>query len=1188
MYRLIGFILAAVLVGAVNGAYGAPQGAADFTLREELNRQWTRECVTFALTAEQLVKAQGSRPLLDDKGKEVIYQVTLFPPGTRRISFQTSLAPLETRTFTFADTGKADKTTDLQVADDKGWIVLSNSKTGIRLALESKVGGQGPIAGIRLPSGAWAGGSRLAGTAPVKDISCGIIKGPVFVEAIYKLTFADTETWEGRFRMYANEPVILVDEISSVDTPVTLQLMLSDNFDAESLFFRSGDSPYGKNLTWKIEKGLVFDWEPWLRWHASVRRGSVFSVCNEKSNDLLSVAARFPGTWVDPKIPWEKQAGSILKVLKDDAGVHADLPLRHGQRKWMLGAFNKTESLAIMQDPKREAASPIPYQYLTKYGQFPLDMIKDYVLRWPSALGHPRLFILSKDVARFRAGITDMKPYQARVAYYLNNPSQLTQFTMDDAVPAYLATQDPKLTALMTKQAIDTLQYNVNYMIDQDEGLPYGAAPHHQSSLATAVGIADLVYSSPDITPEQRDRLRVLAAFLGYTIARPDYWSEARGYAANPNMTTSVYGYLTSLAAFIPDHPSAKAWAQEGLGKLKEQLDTWSDDNGGWLEAPHYAMVSYDQILGVFLLAYNAGFNDWLYTDPKVKTVIRWFAQIDTPPDSRIGGFRHRPAVGNTYMCEPNGEFGILAYLFREKDPKFAAEMQWQYKQNNMYGTAGVGGFFPAFAGYRKLLTDPNLPESAPKYGSALFPKTGVVLRDHYPSTRETYLHMIHGEHHAHYDDDSGSVILFGKGRILSDEYGYYGCTPQEDHSMVESATAGHGIMSVRDFVKGPRFDYVSGVKEGWTRQIALIKGAAPEDPCYFVMNDSLRVASQAIWRLWLTAQEVLVQGQAARAVGKEDVDLDIVFLTPNGVSLRTETKERTSGSGMHPNWNWSPYKYSQIGLIANQRSDNFNVVLYPRLKASPAPACTVLAGGKGVKVSHEAGMDYVFLSSIPFNFDEGDIHFTGTVGMVQIRGKDTQLALGAGGKLSARGKTVVNNTPLPKVSKNLWPNNGDFENGSLAPLQARSDGKATLSLHQGNPAPGDTMHQGKYCAAVTLKEKGNGVFFGGYSIPVDSTRIYRISMKVYTDTAIGGQFGGYGVNTTTQNVKTAAGRIWEWSVYTTGPTKGWKTLETTIGPEGSGAKIIWPPGINSTHITCRISGEPGVIYLDDITVEPQ
>jgi hypothetical protein len=727
------------------------------------------------------------------------------------------------------------------------------------------------------------------------------------------------------------------------------------------------------------------------------------------------------------------------------------------------------------------------------------------------------------------------------------------------------------------------------YLIDQDDGLPFGAAPHHQSEISTAVGFADLIYENPQTTPEQRERIRALAAFLGYTTSRPDYWSTARGFAANPNMTTSVYGYQASLAAFIADHPSAKDWAKEGLTALREQLNTWSDDNGGWLEAPHYAMVSYDQILALYVMAYNAGFNDWLYTDPKLKTVIRWFAQIDTPPDSRIGGFRHRPAVGNTYMNEPNGEYGLLAYLFREKDPQFSAEMQWQYQQNNMYGSAGIGGFFPAFAGYRKILTDPTLPEKAPKYTSVLFPKTGVVLRDHYPSARETYLHMIQGDHHAHYDNDSGSIVLYGKGRILADEYGYYGYTPQDDHSMLESPMAGSGIMYVRDFVTTPRFDYVAGVKDSWTRQIVMMKGATPDAPCYFVINDSLKVAGPATWRLWCTAQEVVPGVKSARVVGKEDVDMDVIFLNAGDVPVKTEAKSRTSGSGMFPNWQWRGMETTQLGIIANQaRTDGVTVLLYPRLKTAPMPRLTILHGGKVVKVAHEAGTDYVFLSHTPFTYDEGDIHFEGMAGMVQLRGSEVLVAMGSGGKVSARGKTAVSTAALPKVSKNLFPNNGDFEKGTLAPLAAGTNGAVTLSLYQGNPFKGDVTHAGKYCAAFTLKEKGGGVFGAGYQIPVDEGRVYRISMSVYADEGVFGQFGGYGVNDITQNVRTKAGDVWEWTFYTKGFTNGWKTLETTIGPEGSGAKYTWPPGITSTHITCRVSGEAGAFYVDDIAVEPQ
>src|SRR5690606_17781589 len=131
-----------------------------------------------------------------------------------------------------------------------------------------------------------------------------------------------------------------------------------------------------------------------------------------------------------------------------------------------------------------------------------------------------------------------------------------------------------------------------------------------------------------------------------------------------------------------------------GLAELKErQLDVWSDAKGGWLEAPHYAMVSYDHLLGALLMAYNAGFNQHLY-DPKMKLVIEWLAKISTPPDAALSGHRHLPPIGATYMREPSGQFGIVARLWKDKDPEFASNMQWMFRQQGSHASAGVGGFF--------------------------------------------------------------------------------------------------------------------------------------------------------------------------------------------------------------------------------------------------------------------------------------------------------------------------------------------------------------------------------------------------------------------------------------------------------------------------------------------------------------
>ena len=59
------------------------------------------------------------------------------------------------------------------------------------------------------------------------------------------------------------------------------------------------------------------------------------------------------------------------------------------------------------------------------------------------------------------------------------------------------------------------------------------------------------------------------------------------------------------------------------------------------------------------------------------------------------------------------------------------------------------------------------MPE-APGYGSEWFRDPGVVLRNAFGSDRETYLHLIAGAQHEHYDCHSGSIVQCGKGSLLA------------------------------------------------------------------------------------------------------------------------------------------------------------------------------------------------------------------------------------------------------------------------------------------------------------------------------------------------------------------------------------------------------------------------------------
>lgn len=440
-----------------------------------------------------------------------------------------------------------------------------------------------------------------------------------------------------------------------------------------------------------------------------------------------------------------------------------------------------------------------------------------------------------------------------------------------------------------------------------------------------------------------------------------------------------------------------------GMNELKRELEQWSDDDGGWLEAPHYALVAYDALLGCFMAAHQAGTDDVLY-HPKMKKVAEWLAKISTPPDSRLAGRRHLPPIGNTNQQEPTCVFGHMAVLWRDKDPQFAAQMQWMHHQQGSPTSPGIGGFYPTLAGARTMLLDADLPAAAPAWKSERFAESGVMLRSGFSSERETQLYLIAGRNHDHYDDDSGSFTLWGKGRMLANDFGYTGIAAAEDHNLVVSPAAQRGVMRVAEFATTERFDSVRGTRDGWTRQIAFVKDPDPLGNNYFVVSDTLREPTPMKWQLWLTAERVTTKPRAALVEGQEDVDLDIVFAAPKEVALRTEEKSRTCPA-MRPDGSVNvSHVTTQTGLLAElSRGDQITTVLFPRLKTEKPPEVTPLADGKVIRLRTPAGTDYVFLSPKPFTFREDDLSFEGTTGLIQLHGDTLVLALGSSGRIAAR-----------------------------------------------------------------------------------------------------------------------------------------------------------------------------------------
>lgn len=1177
----LGYLAAVLLLGTLGAGCGS---AADFALRDFTGHVFTNERVSFPLTAAQANHARAGHGLLDPEGQAVLYQVLPAAEGqAARIEFLTDLGAYESREYNF-NNQVVRVGTDLVVEETPDTVQLSNGHVGIAIPKQLPEGA-GPLGRIRLPSGRVVAGSALqSDVAPTAYSATVTVKGPVFAEVTCKTTFGEQGTWEIKFQLQAKEPVIRVYETSAVSGNAQFVVYPDRGLNADKLLYRTGKGQINLNRMADITPGEVCVLEPWCHWWERERQGPHFTIFNSAGPDALSFGAGFAGLWVDPTLPADQpQARPQIFVNKGDEGMTMGFPLKFGKRMWLITGLTKEEALEGFEADTAKTLKP--YEYLIKHGQFPLDMIKDYTLVWEGDHdNYPRALVTKKDVEEFRRGIEDLAVYENAIPGLLRAPQEtVTQFNMDQYIVTYLATGNEELGQYLAGCAARMLE-RVIYRVMMQPDMPFGSAPHHFQDIGSSVLFADAALSAPELDPALRERLLAQIAFLGYTVTRPDYWSGARGFAANPNMTTSVYGYQTTIACDIPSHPLARQWAQEGMEELKGQVEHWSDDNGGWLEAPHYAMVSCDQILASFVMAKNAGFNEYLYL-PKLRKFVDWFSKISTPPDSRIKGWRHLPPLGNTYLQEPTGEFGIVAYLFRERDPEWAAELQWMHNQQGAFPWPGIGGGYPGFAGYRMMMLDPKLPEKPPAWKSENFPETGVVLRNVFNFERETYLHMIHGNNHAHYDDDSGSVVIWGKGRIISDDFGYY-IPARADHSMVEAPLAG-GVMRLNDFVPAERLDYVQGTQGGWTRQIAFVKDADPLGPNYFVINDTLGAPVPGNWRLFLHANNVTVGPHGALADGTEDVDTEIYFASPATVPLTTTPTTHRANAGLDPEGRQVQLEMTQIALAApTEGARVFNVVVYPRLKNEPAPRFTTLAEGRGVKVESPVGTDYVFLSKEPFTFQEGGVEFTGTVGAVQVRPEGTFVSLGAPGKLTANGKTVEQGVVGAGAVANLLPVS-DFEDGKMTGWVADSGQyNGTARVFEGNPAPNDRNHQGKYCLEITVKG-ASGMSWTQQPVYVDPTKTYRASFKYYTPSKMRLQYGGYGRDPQGQ-AKDENGRVWDWRGIIEGPTEGWAETATTIGPPGSGADIIWLPKIYAADFAFRIWGEEeGVtLYVDDLRFE--
>ena len=1118
-----------VVAFCVGLACGGPvaalaEGAAlqTFRLQEYLGRSWTSELVFFPL--EELVRARAAgSSLLGPEGKPAPFQIAEDRHGRPAIAFKVDLQPFELLRYRLV-AGEPERIpeTSLAVERETGRIRVLSSKVGLEVPASEGRYQDGPLLRMRMQSGKWIGGSRLITARKITDYQVRVTDGPVFADVESTYTFDGDKRWRIRFRVIAGEPVIVIDEEFNLADGSRWELLAHPGFspnyavsqtkkghDFTPLRYDKRSSPFvlAPWITWwnpkcvahlglcRVEKGAAIterDGRPSVVRPPKGPKGKTPSLLlgvddpgadddlavelpagrpkQERlaSVDLLAVAVGKGSVWANEG---ENGQSKTIPIVADTGGkLVLSCRLAGPARKWALAAFLTDDCLVASS-----AVSP-PQALMVKYCDIPLDEVKDLILEWDpkKPVGYPNL-IATRDRFATRPEIIELNA-KGRKLPAPDLVGKNAREVLEPAVKVFTGAPDQPASNAHTIhrcERIMALILYVDLMLGSDVLTPeeLHKVKFLHAILARRITLEDKVLSAAD-----KRFVRAQAAFLGYKLASPDYYSVKRNYRANPNMTTARHAVLALIACLIPNHPMAREWAKQGMAEVDRELRQWVGPNGGWLEAPHYQTVSMGSIMVLAFAAHNAGIADYLYHERLLKTVL-YLAKLSTPPDPRFGNKRHFPPVGNTYQMETSMLFGIFAQLYKERDPELANALQWIWFQQGKPEHFGIGGgvsFDPSF--YKAGILDRELtPRGPPDWRSELFPSFGAVLRAGFPGDRETYLCLKSGWTYEHYDYDNGSFEMWGKGRPLCLDWGYQSRMPAWQHNRVEGGNSGN----ITEFSPLAPADYVFSNNGSWSRQILLVKDEDPVGPNYFVLSDTVK-ASSANWWLWnYTDRNLILRDGVVRSMGKHDVDLDIWFdpVAAKGLKIKDSAKavaedatepvsrdgptidrkalgksvedlgkEHRDGDGLKEaafedelkavaeeegvkrtyletkRYTLSSFDGRASEMVPlTQRGLTMTVnkgrplfcVLYPRLRIEKDARFTSLAGGRGVKVKSAAGVDYAFLAPEVFEFREGKVSFQGKAGVIQVRPKGVTLTLNSGGEIGYDGNRLTSDKPV-------------------------------------------------------------------------------------------------------------------------------------------------------------------------------
>ncbi len=673
-----------------------------------------------------------------------------------------------------------------------------------------------------------------------------------------------------------------------------------------------------------------------------------------------------------------------------------------------------------------------------------LDRVKNMVLDWPEDPSRPapRLLVSKDDiVAAWKRAETDSVLKQQ-----LNRQGEASGIGRLIAKPA--SERRPAEVEAAVKPIRDMLSKLGNFDILR------GAI-----NLVTTY---DAVIGTDLITAQDRALFRAQAAYLAYQLADAQTWSIERGYhSGNPNMSVSYVLSLGIIACALPDHPMARTWAGKAAAWMDHWLATEVSSEGQWLpEASHYTVVSLEPMLVFAFAAKRAGFADFT-NDTRLMKFAEYYAKTLTPPDPQRGGVRTTGAWGRGLSGEKFATVGFAAMLFARTNPTLSRHLQWIWAQGGysiVSGHAlaaglepylldrelpqekpewasefypGLGMFLRAHFGtpqesYLLLLSDVdgqrNLDVWSPEIG-------GISQWYGRGAPLSTCFNMEGGyaERHELLRDGVRLARNWGDPQDSKKPFGYFvnrapqeiAFLPRSDYAHTTYTYAGPDNRDWFPQAVPPAFPRVTSstaAKLTWTRQLLFLRDREPAGPAYIVLRDTTAGGQPTQWQFRVLSEKIalsddvknldaplaekpgqmalpsreLAHGNRYTAIGQYGVDVEFFIVNPSDTPRHTL---RYGGKDLR-----HVAEYEDLLLLQQTGDGAYYLVLYPRLRAEPAPQFSTIADGKIVKIIHPFGIDYALLSSGPAVASGEGVTFNASAASVQQRATETVLSLASGG----------------------------------------------------------------------------------------------------------------------------------------------------------------------------------------------